>query len=60
VKPGELRVPVKYLAGAAGPLRQAAVAQLAGVALIRDRRVVSEAEPYLVEELRRVFLIFTR
>ncbi len=60
MKTGEVRVAVQQLARPAGPLRQATVAQVAGVALIRDGRVVSEAKPYLVEEIRRVFLIFTR
>jgi hypothetical protein len=60
VKAGELRVPVEYLAGAAGPLRQATVAQVAGVALVRDGRVVFETQFYFVEEGWRVFLIFTR
>ncbi len=60
VKVGELRIPVEDLARADGALGQTAVALIDGVALVGDGSAGLEAQLRLFEEVRRVFLIFTR
>ena len=60
MKAGELRVPMQYLARAAGSLRQATVTFVDGVALADDGCARLEAELRFFEEVRRVFLIFVR
>jgi len=60
VEVGKLRVPVQYLTRADGALGQTAVAFVDGVALVGDGSAGLEAQLRLFEEVRHVFLIFTR